>query len=1131
MTKHGNYDILQQYLKVMAYRSLPILSLRDLNPLIDMGDVQFMRLLLTVVVVNDEEEEYNLMDNFINRYTFNRSGVDVDMIRMLHREFSIQFNLSIWQGILKHSVKCNKLDSVQYIMDNMNRDMETYEISKLLKHCAKTGNINMFRLLTKSHDRYIEYLSDYIIKVALDHGQDSFISNIYTSMILSKATPLVAIRTDDLAAMETPPPCDQYFEESIIVRLDLKTCQRMSRAMATLISSPRTTPLSFAPESIFSMIRAIGQPRSNITEDIVCQFLVNCNHVQLERLDGVMEVAACCSAKVMRLLHERPFHQEYTSYCLSKAMKMRCGETLALIYNQLDVDQEYDLRQSIISDAYEFVADGSLTDIIFMLEGLELVRRDTAICQHAMCNPDAKVFEHVISMFTREQLMPNNDTTILRYIINHALIQNMLPNIVKVLQQHPDLGLGRVLGLGLGDGDIESFVRPTLQTLHKMAHSNAYHSLEYYFERPTFINMPSKHRIRTLYSIMNIGYECGATRVIKLCTEHINSITIQVNHSKDVLLHNRPCSHQMEIAVHSVFRNWKLGMLIMENVGLVHKSLGVESDHVIKGAQLIDNHCLYDYIKYGATEWFIQAYSTIEFGDSTYTNTSLLQMAFDQCSYRVIKVLLDNPIMTLPVGDGVDLISDTFVVNVSSCSHPEWEWMFDQYIMITFQSAPFTLKQDLVSKVQHPSFMHKLIECGVKLASYQFNHNEIVKVMVQAWLFKPWAMEMLRLLDQHRVTSSHFNFLLCREAIEHGITPVVKHFFDASLRHWMEAVDTSSIQSILSTCCLHGRVEYLDMILSRIPNNHAVMNPSDSLDSFYLDQDRDGGSYDHDDMTDDQRALMLALERCDIESIKKLMDHVVSRGNNNNTDVTEKSIGELFDMIKSTTGRQCSMGLFELSLTLSKAASISLSFIKLIASQHFIKHNGTTSTVYDMYTSQFKDIIDVCVGRGDVESTDFMIQLAFTATAMARENRDMSGEKIHKIKDLINLENCNILILEHLLDKGYISVDDQKCELVQKLVDWSCREERLDIIQIIHQRCVTPQQLKRHLPSIHDILIASERNNHRVIRYLFESKVTPFSRANVDLHMTTILNAIRSFACHGTVNIKIIEMCDRLNKI
>ncbi|GAM26929.1 hypothetical protein SAMD00019534_101040 [Acytostelium subglobosum LB1] len=185
--KHGDIDVLQHYLTVTANRMLPRDLLLQLHLAVDSGNEQFVRLLLQHIHIDLNWAWFNA-NNF--NIKFKQLGVRVGMLRLLHEEFNCLFGLrSLWEVALTHSVRCNMVDSVQYILDNLTLNSELYNmLPKCLRRCAKAGNINMFQLIcsTPTCKQFLmDNLFDATIDVAVDHTQEQFV-NMCINFIMAK---------------------------------------------------------------------------------------------------------------------------------------------------------------------------------------------------------------------------------------------------------------------------------------------------------------------------------------------------------------------------------------------------------------------------------------------------------------------------------------------------------------------------------------------------------------------------------------------------------------------------------------------------------------------------------------------------------------------------------------------------------------------------------------------------------------------------------------------------------------------------------------------------------------------------------------------------------------------------------
>ncbi|GAM26936.1 hypothetical protein SAMD00019534_101110 [Acytostelium subglobosum LB1] len=234
----------------------------------------------------------------------------------------------------------------------------------------------------------------------------------------------------------------------------------------------------------------------NITPQILCQFINNCSFEKPTQVDRALKFAAGYSVDVMKAIKTRlgPFFNHHD--CLIKAIKKGCIETVTMI--ELD-DFERVEKNSIREQVCRYISmsnrSTSLEFVAFILDQLACVKRDTGIIEWAVLNDRLEVFELVFNMFTDEML----SDTVLSGIIDQALM-NEKPHIIQILQQRFKRGDKSRPCLEL---------RPTLKTLHSVAQSKAYRSLEYYFNSSTFTNMGNislvggfkRDRVRSAHSL------------------------------------------------------------------------------------------------------------------------------------------------------------------------------------------------------------------------------------------------------------------------------------------------------------------------------------------------------------------------------------------------------------------------------------------------------------------------------------------------------------------------------------------------------------------------------------------------------------------------------------------------------
>ncbi|GAM28194.1 hypothetical protein SAMD00019534_113700 [Acytostelium subglobosum LB1] len=183
--------------------------------------------------------------------------------------------------------------------------------------------------------------------------------------------------------------------------------------------------------------------------------------------------------------------------------------------------------------------------------------------------------------------------------------------------------------------------------------------------------MTNGQRLRTINTVLNIAYDRGFIRIINLC----HSIIKDINSSKkrkqpDAGLDDRTqseldsvdkmdliiptststsSSSRMSTTFHMVFRDRRLGMIIMRMIGdLYRTSFGLVDGQLIKGKQLVDSDTLVDFIKYGANEWFIKSFNSVA---NLYPfNSQLISYAIIYTNTHILDKLVTNTNMTFAIG-------------------------------------------------------------------------------------------------------------------------------------------------------------------------------------------------------------------------------------------------------------------------------------------------------------------------------------------------------------------------------------------------------------------------------------------------------------------------------------------------
>ncbi|GAM26214.1 hypothetical protein SAMD00019534_093890 [Acytostelium subglobosum LB1] len=869
----GNVEMLQHYLAATLHHCVPDVSIW-IGHKIDDLDEQSVRLLLKHISVDTLDGHRGTLST----HSFGKRGISLGVLKVLHEEFNCLYSLdSLWVNAMAHCARCNLVDSFKYMVDNIptgNRSsFLDNAVKNSLKNCASNGNIEVFDLLWSSTTTN-KYLSEKelnnAIRTAAKHGQPTMVDHLFKclakvttessssrkqqihlrqgeetptmemSEAMLQASLAQSIHNDDMINVEAQIDC--------IGELHSEMCVKMSTSMAQLITTYRSPRLTFKGQSLFHMVKAIGQPGSNITPEIVCQFIDNCDIPSPDQLKETFELAADCSLALLQRIHTH-FNLPYTDKYLSRAVHRGLPDIVIYLASQ-QTDEDF------ISEAvFKLIAWHPITkdDLTLILDTLPFVKSNPEICAWAVCNPSFEVFKHVLSLFTNEQL---EGTDHLKDLFTQALLENN-SRYLDFIQQ-------RFVNTKLEVPELDA------QTLMDEASKNRYLLIERHLDSQSFTKLPAVQQHRTLHSLLYHSYRFGTTRIIKLCKDRIHTLEgvnveqvdqeMDIDQSKFDLL-PVAASPKLESTLHMVMSDEKLGKMIMTQIGSIHNKLGIDHKQVITGKQLLYNHNLRDYIKYGATEWFLQSYD--DNGAKLRYNETLLLEAFARCDMRALNVLLTDPHMSLN-----GRFDKHFVTNVSSCSHPQWESVLEKYFqhlcLEVLEPADIVITGKVLAHVRHPSFLRKLIEMDVQLKPIDDDgernkwrwqkplKSSFTAILVDAWLTKQYAAEMLQLLFEHKLLTTRTCRALLLQAIERKLTPLIELLVSQTFGDGGGDADVDRdggsdadvdgdgggdadvdgdgggeldadelrhyIGSLIESCCKFGSVESLDIVIAHVPS-------------------------------------------------------------------------------------------------------------------------------------------------------------------------------------------------------------------------------------------------------------------------------------------------------------------------
>ncbi|GAM26862.1 hypothetical protein SAMD00019534_100370 [Acytostelium subglobosum LB1] len=1175
--KHGNVQMFERYISMHSARSFQINSINHLMFAINSGNVNFVRLLLQHKCYHNDPDMY--FEEDVDPQEFKRSGINVDMLTMLHKEYGLLYLHDLWALALKQSTHLNVTDSVRYIIEHLPSDLTilcSAHIGLLVEFIAKPSHFAIFKVFFRVQQFAKTIITNnLLVHMAADNGHDELFKFLddngplptslmkYVDRVNGfkvKITPLAAIRTGDLDLTEAM--------IAQVDHIDLYTWTHMSTSMATLLSNRRHNPPKlFNLHSLCEMIECFGlQPDHPITERMVLNFIDNCDPAEeMGNISRAFDLAARHSVKILQHIIVTFKIHNINEQMFMSVIQNDNYDVLSHIIQSTPKDQLEELSQIYDVDTAinELISRAPLSVVSMMLDNLSSIRENNTTCLWALVNPSLEVFQHVIKLFPIDQIMELTGD-----IMSHASDKDK-PEVLRIMAQLLKDN-GRTIPL------------PTLDWLETLALLNRYNVLEYYFGTSQFNSLPKIHRLRTLNSMIYHSLLNGNIRILNHCSSLIQDIQNNKKRSHDesylgdnfgnVAMPNH-ATPRLETAAHSVFIDRKLMTMIMNHIVDIHQNhIGVDKDKRIKGGHLLANNSLERFIVYGASEWFHRALPSL---DRSTPNGELLGLALLHPNTSILNTLLADP-------------------------------------MMVFQ-ASVNMVEEMLQMIRHPSMIRKLLQLGFKFSTDEDDDNSDVPLMINGWLNKPWALEMFQLLHKKSILSEDELLSLFNESIKLNNTPVIQYYLDTCFGLVVERLndgdhdDSSHVISELIESCLHSgcNSSTLNMVLPHIPLQFLTVLDGDDLAKSASKR----GNVDILNLLVDQytskwwtlmQALPTALE---YNENMDLINHIL------NANITDAHIYEvnsinpsilsmdLIQRLMANDSIDCDFGkvlgdsikignneiidfitrnekgLFKTDYQHVFIAALSIGDINTarmaISSPHFQKAEKATRHQFIQYlgsdkqfilinddfelfvkvlferlsktdelsslllsvgssTSRVKIIIDHCSRNklfardGNIESLDLIIQFVISAGC--------------ETQDAVPSGISNARVITHFLDKGYIKLEEDNSNgYLARMVDWACKKGHVDVIKAIHQRCTTPLQLFNHMPST-NILInkAACFNHHQVLSYLFEDDIehgvcSPFKRASKHNKMN-IANSLTliGLAAKQIGNFKIVDMCNRL---
>ncbi|GAM21760.1 hypothetical protein SAMD00019534_049350 [Acytostelium subglobosum LB1] len=1205
--QHGNTELFCILFNVSGSATAFILPATLLLPCINTGNVDFVRLLLKHNCFD------NLQENVVNQETLELTSprcITVDMLKMLHEEYNILYpskNNVVWSEALEYSIRHNLPDCVKYIISNMPEFVDKRYLEGLLGFIVKhtnNGNVEIFESLcgTVLGPRPLLnhlYLLPFT-QTSIHRGHFNIIKHLYTllqhpsvrdintsqSMTLiceylgvPVPSPNSSSNSNDVVATLTKGAIKNGVEAILAEDFDLTVAllneveiidadvwHKMSIKMGMFITEPSHKDLSpFNIVSLDGLLESFSMPGCTLTQDIILRFIDNCpstlyvgQHHSDDEEDindndeGIesLKLAAAISQVVVRRMHSH-FNIEFTTDSLRDALISSDKETLSMIFDQVDEDalERWSSQiPDVLSALHQLLATGTLEMITYVLCEMKDIQYDGDVIISTLASRHLEVVKFVFGMLSFEEIQAN---------IELIITQIYCMDNIDALAWFGELfnGAGQTLP------------KATLRNLLMATSGNAYRLLELYFQSPDFNNMSKVLRHRTINAIMYSAQSIGNTRIINHCQSLIK--LIQSNRKRDRDQHdvkldvNVQASERLETAVHRVFMDYKMSRKIMDNVAVVHQSLGITS--CVKGSRLLSMNSLEEYIKYGASQWFHQSYQVLDNIPPMHPNTHLLELAMLYPNTSILDTLLADPRMVFM--PSVDFL-EKFIDYHSLCDRPEWERVLDQYIAITLQQPDqVVIRESLLERIKHPSFIRKLLSLGCIIKP--ITDYSLGLKFENPWLTSPWALEMFTILRENKLIDSHFQRGLVMRSTRLNIPSIIQYVLDHMND---EDQQGDKLYNNPINICTQPKChpDIIDLVLPTLPPGwidkcqfQAMLRSvaySGDTNKFIKLLNSEPPSPNSSYIVTGINSAIISMD---------LIDRLASHPNVNCKFDTilgsaiRAGKRDIIDKFKNYPSGKSYIDAFQQAMAIGDYATAKMiihldGFIDQSWNYRtmMIKRDSLVSSIASGHLSEddLVDLLDVMVSSSFINQEDVImlidaasknshrhVKLVINHFASSSSLRSLSVpigdiqrpirscidrgdiESIVSLVDFAQLitrssKPCQLIpmesisnptILSFILDKGYFKLDDDS-HLMEHLVDLVCQHGHIDVLRMIHQRCSTPVQLRRYL---------FEDN---------EQQVSPFNNVGlIQSHFVHILDVVGLAALqHGHINI--IKMCNRI---
>ncbi|GAM28189.1 hypothetical protein SAMD00019534_113650 [Acytostelium subglobosum LB1] len=848
----GNVYMLQTFFDMTGHGFIKGLKGRHLGIALSHNNEHFARLLLQHLIVPFGSLKCDMTG----------PGIKVNMLRLLNEEFAIHRmlnNSESWLSIVEKTISCDMAESVEYLLNHMPSDITTSNRwSRFIRKCCSNGYIDTLKVIIQHPnvtgeykvinkrclgdaidsgqvhivkyliDEHLDLISDAIasskkmVESAMDLGHLGMIDMLLDEMTnntnvkfamqtvdhkdLSKVPLLLeAVKCDNISVAQLIlKECDPLAQGEWTDEVESILLNTMTHEMGMLIASQKHRPLPLTDRTLKKMMNKLNDREGKVTVELV-KTLISNNHFghDLEKYSKL----AGHSLELMQLVTREG---NYTFDYLEDAIKK--GNVECIIYLSTHVqpsDNDFD------NDYQQYIMDEAIKSCT-----LDTVR---AIFDHLAERP-TKI---PLLSFNSLECAINNTTEVFEFVLNRLMDRKvcdpgMMDKALWIACKENNLFVLKILV----DPKIGGVV--SLEHYDIAATSNSYQVIEYLLKTwpssPFIINMTNERRLRTINTVLNIAYGHGFIRIINLCHSIFKDIRSIKNRCLDVrgeidddhltldkmdlIIPTSTSSSRMSTAFHMVFRDKRLGMIIMRMIGdLYRTSFGIKDCQLIKGKQLVDSDILVDFIKYGANEWFIKSFNSVS---NIYPfNSQMISYAIIYANAPILDILLTNTNMTFAIDSSLP----------------------DMLLTYLKQNGPYYKNAgwDSIISVVKSSIGRSTLAVNNQTFAQTEDGSRIIKILTGSENIEHWLA-----LD-HDILREAFS--LITDEMERFIAELSKDDVLTKEDFDMIEVFSASIYSnpivagcMLLSCADHGLQEDLDHILRYIPASQ--LPPNRVMNSF-----------------------------------------------------------------------------------------------------------------------------------------------------------------------------------------------------------------------------------------------------------------------------------------------------------